>query len=276
MAGRTSQVSLPHCFQAFGTLSPMARNTSSTEMIPALNLAIALSFRVFMPSLTAACPDDMSSGMKLNQCPDLIGNRHNLEHSRPGRNSRFLDWNTKASSDRKADQILVCQSVKKADRLCFDGVHGSPHISQIFRTNRWETTAVNAGSIKEAWMPISVSRTMAEGASLVCKVLSTRCPVKDSFKRIFSGFLIADLAHHNNIRRLSNNMAQSCAKCQASIRLNSNLVKLISLHQFDRIFNRCNINGLLRKGMQRRIQRSCFAAPDRAGDKNHSTITRNQ
>ena len=46
------------------------------------------------------------------------------------------------------------------------------------RTSRWATTQSSAEADRKGSMPISVSRVMADGASLVCSVESTRWPVR--------------------------------------------------------------------------------------------------
>ena len=56
-------------------------------------------------------------------------------------------------------------------------VTGRLHSSQSRRPSRWATTHSTPEAIRNGSIPMSVSRAGAIGASLVCRVESTRCPV---------------------------------------------------------------------------------------------------
>ncbi len=56
--------------------------------------------------------------------------------------------------------------------------NASMHLGQIFLTRRWESTPVRVAWMRKYGTPMSCSRIMAEGASLVCSVDRTRCPVR--------------------------------------------------------------------------------------------------
>jgi hypothetical protein len=58
---------------------------------------------------------------------------------------------------------------------------GSAHFSQGTRASRWPTTRVSEEVIRNGSTPMSISRLTADGASLVCRVDSTRCPVIDAY-----------------------------------------------------------------------------------------------
>ena len=55
---------------------------------------------------------------------------------------------------------------------------------QIFRTSRWARMASSVAVIKNGGTPMSRSRVIADGASLVCSVLKTMCPVSDAWTAI--------------------------------------------------------------------------------------------
>ena len=48
-------------------------------------------------------------------------------------------------------------------------------------------------------MPMSISRAAASGASFVCSVLSTRCPVSAASMAIWAVSTVADLADHDHV-----------------------------------------------------------------------------
>ena len=57
------------------------------------------------------------------------------------------------------------------------GSYGSLHSLQSRRARRWASTQSTAEAVRKGSMPISVRRESAPGASLVCRVQSTRWPV---------------------------------------------------------------------------------------------------
>ena len=60
------------------------------------------------------------------------------------------------------------------------GIVCSRHSLQIFRTSRWARTASSVAVIRNGGTPMSRSRVIVLGASLVCSVLNTMCPVSDA------------------------------------------------------------------------------------------------
>ena len=58
-------------------------------------------------------------------------------------------------------------------------------------------------------MPISVSRVIADGASLVCSVERTRWPVSADSIAIFAVSRVADLADHDDVRVGAQHRAQA-------------------------------------------------------------------
>ena len=56
----------------------------------------------------------------------------------------------------------------------------SRHSLQIFRTSRWAKMASSVAVIRNGGTPMSRSRVTVLGASLVCSVLKTMCPVSDA------------------------------------------------------------------------------------------------
>jgi hypothetical protein len=60
------------------------------------------------------------------------------------------------------------------------GMVCSRHSGQIFRTSRWASTASSVAVIKKGGTPMSRSRVTVLGASLVCSVLKTMCPVSEA------------------------------------------------------------------------------------------------
>ena len=61
-----------------------------------------------------------------------------------------------------------------------DGSYSSLHEVHIFRTNLWLMTASRVEAIKYGLTPISIKRVTVVGASLVCSVLKTKCPVNEA------------------------------------------------------------------------------------------------
>ncbi len=54
------------------------------------------------------------------------------------------------------------------------GTYSSLHFVHSRRASRWASTQSTADPTRKGSMPISVSRVIADGASLVCRVESTR------------------------------------------------------------------------------------------------------
>ena len=52
---------------------------------------------------------------------------------------------------------------------------------QRVRTSRWAITPSTVDATRNGSTPMSISRVKALGASLVCRVLKTRCPVRDAW-----------------------------------------------------------------------------------------------
>ena len=59
-------------------------------------------------------------------------------------------------------------------------IHTSLHVGQSFRISRCASTPRSAAAILYASTPMSTSRVTALAASLVCRVESTRWPVRDA------------------------------------------------------------------------------------------------
>ena len=55
---------------------------------------------------------------------------------------------------------------------------------------------------RNGWTPISTSLVTALGASFVCSVLKTKCPVRDAWIAVFGGLLVADFADQEDVRIL--------------------------------------------------------------------------
>ncbi len=60
------------------------------------------------------------------------------------------------------------------------GVYGCLHFVQTTRTKRCARTAITLLATRYAGTPMSIMRVIAPGASFVCSVLKTKCPVKDA------------------------------------------------------------------------------------------------
>ena len=60
------------------------------------------------------------------------------------------------------------------------GMVSSRHSGQILRTSRWARIASSVAVSRNGGTPMSRSRVTVLGASLVCSVLKTMCPVSDA------------------------------------------------------------------------------------------------
>src|SRR5688572_4474500 len=60
------------------------------------------------------------------------------------------------------------------------GEYGAAHFRQIFRTNRCAINARVDDATRKGFTPMSIKRVTALGASLVCNVENTRCPVSEA------------------------------------------------------------------------------------------------
>ena len=66
-------------------------------------------------------------------------------------------------------------------------------------------------------MPMFTMRDTVEGASLVCRVESTRWPVSAALVEISAGFVVADLADQDDVRILAQEGTQSGGEVQDDV-----------------------------------------------------------
>lgn len=79
-------------------------------------------------------------------------------------------------------------------------------------------------AIRKGSIPISIRRVKALGASLVCRVLKSKCPV---FARTYSylgSFQISYFSHHDDVRILTQDRAQTGREGQACPQVDGGLV----------------------------------------------------
>src|SRR5206468_8207971 len=60
------------------------------------------------------------------------------------------------------------------------GTYGPPHRRQTRRTSRCAIIARAEDATRNGFTPMSIKRVTALGASLVCRVENTRCPVREA------------------------------------------------------------------------------------------------
>ena len=72
--------------------------------------------------------------------------------------------------------------------------------------------------------PMSIRRATAEGASFVCSVLKTRWPVRLALIAMFAVSKIANLANHDDVRRLAQDRAERRGKRHADFRIHLHLI----------------------------------------------------
>ena len=82
---------------------------------------------------------------------------------------------------------------------------------------------------------------MADGASLVCSVESTRWPVKRRLDRHVGGLQVADFAHHDDVGVLAHQRAQAVGEIEVDAVLHLHLVER-RLHHFDRVFDGADVD----------------------------------
>ena len=82
---------------------------------------------------------------------------------------------------------LSISGVIPAASICVSsGWCGCLHFGQFTRTSRWASTAMMLEATRYAGTPMSIIRVIAPGASLVCSVENTRCPVSDAWMPIWA------------------------------------------------------------------------------------------
>ncbi len=79
---------------------------------------------------------------------------------------------------------------------------------QIRRTSRCAIAPTRVELIRKRSTPRSSRRVMAEAASLVCRVEKTRWPVSAAWIGVLGGLEVADLADHDDVRVLAQDVAQ--------------------------------------------------------------------
>ena len=88
---------------------------------------------------------------------------------------------------------------------------------QIVRTRRWARNARTVLESKNGSMPMSSKRVMPPTASLVCSVENTRCPRQRGADGDVRRLAIADLADHDDVRVLPQNVPQAVGEAQPDL-----------------------------------------------------------
>jgi hypothetical protein len=109
-------------------------------------------------------------------------------------------------------------------------------------------------------MPISVSRTMADGASLVCSVDSTRWPVSAASMAMWRGLLVADLAEQHDVGVRAQDRAQRRGEGQARLGVGLHLVDA-GQPVLDRVLDGDDVDLGLADDVERRVQGGRLAGP---------------
>ncbi len=118
------------------------------------------------------------------------------------------------------------------------GVTSSLHCAQMRRTSRWASTASSVAVIKNGGTPMSRNRVMVLGASLVCSVLNTMCPVKEActaqFRPSPTSRISPTRIMSGSCRRMARKQFANVLPIDASIGTCTNPVDVV----LDRIFGR--------------------------------------
>ena len=107
--------------------------------------------------------------------------------------------------------------------------YGALHAGQTRRTRRCATTRFSDDATAYGSMPRSMSRVTVAAASLVCRVLSTRCPVCAAWKAISRRLLVADLADQDDVGVLPQHRAQHAREGEALLLVDLDLVDALQL-----------------------------------------------
>src|SRR5207249_11587689 len=76
---------------------------------------------------------------------------------------------------------FACCGVRPAARIsCVGGLSDSLHFGQTRRTRRWAMMAMTLEATRKGGTPMSCNLVIALGASFVCSVLKTKCPVREA------------------------------------------------------------------------------------------------
>ena len=102
--------------------------------------------------------------------------------------------------------------------------------------SRWRTH----GLFKQVASNTAINRAMVRGASVVCTVLKTKCPVSRRLERDVDGGPVAHLADHDDVGILAERRAEGCLEAlgvAAEFALDD-IGLLVAMQVFDRIFDR--------------------------------------
>ena len=91
------------------------------------------------------------------------------------------------------------------------------------RTSRWATTASSVAVIRKGSRPRSTSRVIALGASFVCTVANTVCPVRLASTATWAVSRVADLPHQDHVRILAQHGAQDARVGDADVLVDRHL-----------------------------------------------------
>ena len=102
---------------------------------------------------------------------------------------------------------------------CSLGINSSLQFSQIFRTSRWATMASSVAVSRNGSMPRSSSRAIELGASFVCSVENTRCPVSDACTEICAVSRSRISPDQDDVRVLPQEAPQAARERKSNVRL---------------------------------------------------------
>ena len=142
--------------------------------------AIAEARSVVMPWARAEALIAASVGVASSTARSWLRDRQDLEDAGAALVAGAAAVGAAAAAHRGgADQVVGAQPEHLQRRGC-SGTYGAVQAAQGRRTRRCATTRVSEDATRNGGTPMSTRRVMAETASLVCRVVSTRWPVSEA------------------------------------------------------------------------------------------------
>ena len=219
-----------------------------------------------MPCLWASVAQLVGRGVGHDHVAQVVVHDHQLEQPDAALVARVVADFAAARRDRTCLPLDVARASAPGRRASSrGGVYSSRHCMHTRRTSRWARIASTVAVIKNVGTPMSFSRVIVLGASFVCSVLNTRCPVSEACTAISA----VSRSRISPTRILSGSCRRidrrQCGERVADVRVDRHLDDAVHV-VLDRVLGGDQLVLDVVQLVERRVERRRLARAGRAGD----------
>ena len=158
----------------------VSRTTSSSVVVPSKAKFMPASRSETMPKLWAALRSSSIEALLHDHVAQVVVHDHQLEQADAPLVARVVADVAAAA----AEELLAAERPRPSGparrAVLRSASTSSRHWLQMRRTSRWARIASTVAVMRNVGTPMSFRRVIVLGASLVCSVLNTMCPVSDA------------------------------------------------------------------------------------------------